>query len=59
MSSSQTPSALFGIDALLTEEERAMQETVARFSCFSASASARSSVACASLNRPAQPRVVE
>ncbi|WP_435200506.1 acyl-CoA dehydrogenase family protein [Janibacter sp. GS2] len=31
MSSAQTPSALFGIDALLTEEERAMQETVARF----------------------------
>jgi glutaryl-CoA dehydrogenase len=31
MSSTQTPSALFGISALLDEEERAMQETVARF----------------------------
>ena len=31
MSSTQTPSALFGINTLLDEEERAMQETVARF----------------------------
>lgn len=31
MSSTQNPTSLFGIDALLTEEERAMQETVARF----------------------------
>ena len=31
MSAPQTPAALFGIDTLLTEEERAMQETVARY----------------------------
>ena len=31
MSAPQTPAALFGIDALLTEEERAMEETVARY----------------------------
>ncbi|NYF96871.1 acyl-CoA dehydrogenase family protein [Janibacter cremeus] len=31
MSSTQTPTALFGIDTLLGEEERAMQQTVARF----------------------------
>ncbi len=31
MSAPQTPTSLFGIDTLLTEEERAMQETVARY----------------------------
>ncbi|WP_277455433.1 acyl-CoA dehydrogenase family protein [Janibacter sp. DB-40] len=31
MSAPQTPMSLFGVDTLLTEEERAMQETVARY----------------------------
>ncbi|WEV78862.1 acyl-CoA dehydrogenase family protein [Janibacter cremeus] len=31
MSAPQTPTSLFGIDTLLTEEERAMQQTVARY----------------------------
>lgn len=31
MSAPQTPTSLFGIDTLLTQEERAMQETVARY----------------------------